>query len=683
MGKKYINDKFPHFLHGGDYNPDQWQAYPEVLNEDMRLMKLANCNEMTLGIFAWAALEPEEGVFNFSFMDKAMDDIYNAGGRVILATPSGARPAWLSHKYPEVLRWTNKFEQKYHGERHNHCFTSPIYREKVGIINRKIAERYKDHPALIAWHLSNEYGGDCHCPNCQKAFREWLKQKYGTLDNLNHQWWNAFWSHTYTDWDQIRPPSPIGEGSTHALNIDWRNFSTDQTTDFMKHEIEAVREFTPDVPVTTNLMGFFNDLDYHKLVQPLDFVSNDLYPAWNGNEQDDINTAKQSALIHDLIRSLKHRSFLLMESTPSVVNWRDYNKLKRPGMHELSSLQAIAHGSDSVQYFQWRKSRGSSEKFHGAVVDHVGNENTRVFNEVRHLGARLKAMDEVTGTHVNSDVAILFDWNNRWATNFAQGFILGDKKIMDTIQNFYSPLWDRGINTDVIGFKDDFSNYKVIIAPMLYSLSEHMGEKIKKYVHDGGVMLCTYMTGMVNENDLCYMGGFPGAGLREVFGIWNEEIDTLYPNDVNSVVLTDGSDTVFDAVDYCELIHAETADILAEYGSDFYAGRPAVTVNKYGDGKAYYVAFRDKGDFTDKIVEKLLADEGVRASFDEKLPYGVTAHSRTDGEKVCVFLQNFSHSNKTVKTRQVWTNIETGETVGSAGILLKPLETICLAKHRT
>jgi len=389
MEKKYISERFKHILHGGDYNPDQWTDCPKILDEDMRLMKLAGCNAMSVGIFAWAALEPREGEYDFSFLDKTMNNVYKNGGRIILATPSGARPAWLSQKYPEVLRTTPERTKRLHGERHNHCYTSPIYREKVANINRRLAERYRDHPALIMWHISNEYGGECHCEYCREAFRAWLKNKYKTLDELNHTWWTSFWAHTYTDWSQIEPPSPLGETSIMALKLDWRRFVTHQTVDFMKHEIAAIKEFTPDIPVTTNLMQQFTDTDARELGAACDIISWDSYPAWRGNDENDLLIDPGVAFWHDLFRSIKHRPFMLMESTPSHTNWKPYNKLKRPGQHALYSLQAVAHGSDTVQYFQWRKSRGATEKFHGAVVDHVGHENTRVFREVADLGARL------------------------------------------------------------------------------------------------------------------------------------------------------------------------------------------------------------------------------------------------------------------------------------------------------
>ena len=351
-----------------------------------------------------------------------------------------------------------------------------------------------------------------------------------------------------------------------------------------------------------------------------------------------------------------------MESAPSHVNWHEFNKLKRPGIHMLSSLQAVAHGSDSVQYFQWRKSRGSSEKFHGAVVDHVGNEHTRVFKDVAAVGERLEKLDEIVGTVVRPKVGLLYDWDNQWDLDMAQGFQRDDRKISQTICQYYNALWSKGVDVDIIGAEShDFSNYKVIFAPMRYMVSDALGEKFKNFVKNGGTLVCTYMTGMVNENDLCHLGGWPGAGLREVFGIWNEEIDTLYPEESNTVKLNDG--TIVKAVDYCELIHSDGAKVLAEYDSDFYKGMPAYTVNDFGEGKAYYVAFRDDGSFTKKIVNDILDEVGVKSEFDGVLKKGVTAHSRTDGENTYVFLENYTPDDFETETAICWTEVDTGKTL--------------------
>lgn len=675
--RDYINPNVKNMIHGGDYNPDQWLNYPEVLKEDMRLLPLSNCNEMTLGIFAWAMLEPEEGKFNFGWMDKAIDDIYKAGGKVILATPSGARPAWLAQKYPEVLRVTDRGERNEFGTRHNHCYTSPIYREKVKIINQKLAERYKDHPAIIAWHLSNEYGGECHCNLCRDAFRSWLKGKYGDIETLNEKWWNRFWSHSFSDFSQINSPSPIGEFKSQSFALDWKRFVTHQTADFIRHEYNSVKSITPNIPITTNLMGYYQGLDYREIVKEIDFVSWDNYPDWANNEED-IDIAKVTASSHDLMRSLNGRPFYLMESTPSHVNWKPYNKLKRPGMHMLSSLQAVAHGSDSVQYFQWRKSRGSYEKFHGAIVDHVGNENTRVFKDVAEVGNRLKKLDEIVGTTVDSKVGLLYDWSTRWSLEMAAGFQMNNKKFVATVQSYYGALWENGVDVDFIGGEShDFSKYKLIIAPMRYMVSNELGEKLKEYVKNGGTLLCTYTTAMVDNNDLCHLGGFPGAGLREVFGIWNEEIDTLHPGETVTIKLTNG--TTATAVDYCELLHTEGAEVLGVYDGEFYKGMPAYTVNNYGKGKAYYQAFRDNGSFTKEIVKTVLNEAGVKSEFDGVLEYGVTAHSRTDGQNTYVFLENYTKEEKTTNTAINWTEVDTGKTV-TGEIAIPSFGTIILKK---
>ncbi|MGF7030835.1 beta-galactosidase [Paenibacillus mucilaginosus] len=657
MSKKYppVSPKAPVMLHGADYNPDQWQKYPEILKEDLRLMKLAKCNVMSVGIFAWAALEPEEGRYEWAWMDRLLDSFAENGIYAFLATPSGARPAWMSAKYPEVLRTGANRVRNLHGQRHNHCYTSPVYREKVGQINRLLAERYSQHPAVIGWHISNEYGGECHCEYCQDAFRGWLQKRYGTLEALNDAWWTSFWSHTYTDWSQVESPAPHGESFVHAMNLDWKRFVTDQTVDFMKHEIAPLKDVNPELPVTTNLMENFEGLNYWKFAEALDFVSWDAYPTWHDNEGD-IGQAVRFAFFHDINRSLKGgQPFLLMESTPSLTNWQEVSKLKKPGMHLLSSLQAVAHGSDSVQYFQWRKSRGSSEKLHGAVVDHAGHEHTRVFRDVTTVGEALEKLAEVVGTSVEPEVAILYDWENRWAVKDSQGPRNIGIHHEETVLEHYKPFWSRGIPVDILSMDCDISKYKIVVAPMLYMVRAGVGERLEKFVENGGTLVTTYWSGIVDESDLCFLGGFPGP-LRRTLGIWSEEIDGLHDGQTNSVVAAEGAPSAlkasYEAYELCDLLHLEGAEALASYGDDFYAGRPALTVNRLGEGKAYYIASRNKAPFHDDFYGSILAETGVKPVLPGTLPEGVTAQKRTDGEHDYVFLLNFSSSEAVVELQQ-------------------------------
>ena len=641
---------FPRMLHGGDYNPDQWLDHPEVIDEDFRLAKLAGVNTWSVGIFAWAALEPEEGRYEFGWLDRIMDRMAASGMKAVLATPSGAKPNWMAARYPEIRRVTPTGQRELQAGRHNHCFTSPVYREKVAAMNTRLAERYRGHAALGMWHLSNEYGGECHCTLCKQAFREWLKRKYGTLEALNRAWWTAFWAHLYTDWEQIE----WIDGSVHGLVLDWQRFVSDQTTDFIRCEAAPLRRLTPGVPVTTNLMGAFLPLDYRRLAAELDLVSWDNYPAYH--DQDGMkDTASVVSFSHDLNRGLKGgRPFMMMESSPSAVNWMPINKLLRPGIHKLKSLQAVAHGADSVQYFQWRKGRGSSEKFHGAVVDHVGHEHTRVFGDVAEVGRILARLDEVVGMGVEAEVALVYDWENRWVLNAVQGPPKQDgvcQMYESWVQRHYRALWAQGVAVDVVASTDDLSRYKLVMAPSLYMLKPGVAERLTAYVQQGGTLVGSFLTGIADENDLVFGSGWPGP-LRPVFGVWAEEIDYLYPGEGNRMFMAVEAGHAFKS-EYavgvaCDLLHAEGARVLATYAGDFYEGRPALTANTFGKGQAWYMAALAEQAFLDDFYRHEVARLGIRRTLQAALPEGVTAQARTDGATEFIFVMNFTREPRTV-----------------------------------
>lgn len=635
----------PHMIHGGDYNPDQWLDTPEILSEDIRLMKLAGINSTTLAIFAWSTIEPREGVYQLEWLEEIIDNQHKNGIYTVLATPSGARPAWLDAAYPEACRTEENGMHRGHGERHNHCMSSPAYREKVAAIDRVLAERFGKHPGVKMWHLSNEYGTFCYCNTCKQKFRTYLRKKYhNDIRELNHEWWTGFWSHTYDDFDQIDPPSSLGDRMVHAHNIDWKRFTTENTCEFIDNEIRAIREFSPDTPITTNLMGTYPWLNYFELAKHIDVISWDAYPQFHRPDLTDGAVDSDISLCHDLMRSLHRRPFMLMESAPSCVNWKPINKLKRPGMHRLASLSTVAHGGDTIQYFQWRKSRGSFEKFHGAVVDHEGSENTRVFREVAALGKELQKLDEIVGTDTPSEVGIIYDWENAWALDEAQGF-QHDKKYLATTLSFYRAFTDHARNIDFVPREGDFSRYKLLVAPMLYMVSEKTGALLEKYVREGGTLVATYVTGYVNENDLCHLGGFPGAGLRKVFGLWAEEIDALFPGErvqneyVENALGLSGS---FESEDLCELIHLEGAEALAYYKSEFYAGMPCITVHSYGKGKAYFIGTRQNEADTARLIGAIADACAVHKNLKAPLPTGVKAITRADDRNEYVFLTNYT-----------------------------------------
>ncbi len=627
-------------LHGADYNYEQWLDNPEVLARDFELMKLAGCNVMSVGIFSWSMIEPAEDQFEFGWLDGLLDRLAANGLKATLATPSGAKPAWLAEKYPEVRLVDDHGRREPHRLRHNHCPTSPVYRHKVRQINALLAERYAGHPALFMWHVSNEYGHtNCRCELCLHAFREWLKVRYGSLDALNKAWWTTFWSHRYTDWQQIAPVDP----SIHGLMLDWKRFVSDQVLDFYLAETKPLREWTPGVPITTNFMLPDVGLDYWTFAPHVDVIAWDSYPRWH-SEAEEWHVAARTAFFHDLHRSYKMQPFLLIESTPSVTNWQGISRLKRPGMHQLSSLQAVAHGADGVQYFQWRQSRGGTEKFHGAVVSHAGDVQTRTFQEVTAVGELLAQLQPVIGSLNQAEVALMYDFQNEWALELAQLPRSEDKNYQERCLAHYRPFWQQGITVDVINSTfADLARYKLLIAPMLYLLQAGVAERLRDFVQAGGTLVTTYLSGMVNESDLVFSGGAPGP-LKEMLGIWVEETDAIFDFQTQGVEVKFGGlkGARFPVKEYADILHLQGAESLAVYTEEFYAGSTAVSVNQFGKGQAFYLAARLDQAFLVRFYAWLGATLGLQTgSSGEVLPPGVTVQVRAMGTESFFFYQNF------------------------------------------
>jgi len=651
---------YPELLHGGDYNPEQWMEQKDTIwKQDMQYAREAGINTLSVGIFSWSYLEPEDGVYDFSWMDEVMDNLAANGIKAVLATPSGARPAWLAKKYPSVLRMTQNRLPNVFGGRHNACYSSPDYERKVTEINTRLAERYKDHPALLIWHVSNEYNNDCHCPRCQERFREWCRERYGTIENLNRSWWNSFWSHRMTSFDEIISPSSLGETENVAHLLAWQRFCTDNLIRFFKTEIAPLRRITPDVPVTTNLMGTFTGLDYFALGKEMDISSWDNYPAWTGDERD-LEVSRLSAFKHDLMRGVcDQKPFLMMESSPSSVNWHTINRLRKPGTILYQGMQAIAHGSDSVQYFQFRAGRGGSEQYHGAVIDRTGTNRTRTFREVAEVGAALKQLKAVAGSETRNQIALLYDWNVRWAVEGAWMLHRHHEQYEETILSFHTELGRLGYGVDMVDETSDLSRYKVLIAPMAYMMREGFGDKLKTFVANGGTLITTYVSGYVNHELLTYMDADPSP-ISEVTGMHVDECDAL---DERTYAHFIWNGKKYRAKEIAELATPTTAQPLAVYADRFYATQPCFTVNEYGKGRCYYIAVRTDADFLNDSLRYMLAEAGV-APLLPKLPEGVWATERwqEDGERF-LFVQNGTHDKKTVTLPKAMKDAVTGKII--------------------
>lgn len=602
---------FDRILFGGDYNPNQWPK--EIWEEDIRIFKKASINSATVNVFSWAKIQPSENCYDFEELDQIIEKLSTEGFDIVLATSTAALPAWMFKKYPEVAR--TDYDGRHHkfGQRHNACPNSLVYQKYAERLATKLAERYGENPQVTCWHINNEYGGECYCDNCEKAFRVWLKDKYHTIEALNKAWNMEFWGHTVYEWDEIVLPNALSEGIGYdktafaGISIDYRRFNSDSLLKNYMMERDAVRKIDPTTPITTNLMGTFKGLDYFKWAKEMDLVSWDNYPSYN-------TPWSLVAMTHDLMRGLKQQPFMLMEQTPSQQNWQPYNSLKKPGQMRAQSYQTIAHGADTIQYFQLRRSIGACEKFHGAVIEHVGHEDTRVFRETAALGAELAQLSDIIGTQTQAQVAVIFDWDNYWALEYTSGPTV-DLKYVEQIHRYYRYFYEQNIAVDLVPVDADLSKYKLVAAPVLYMIKEGMQERLTDFVMQGGALLTTYMSGIVDQSDNVHLGGYPGT-LRELAGIWVEEIDALAPEQSNGVSLVNEELTGTSNL-VSDLIHLENAEALAHYTSNFYAGMPAVTKNTFGDGTVYYFGGQLEDQLQDQLFKTIVEESDITPVIEE------------------------------------------------------------------
>lgn len=632
-------------LFGGDYNPEQWDE--ETWQEDMRLFKLAHVDTVTINVFNWAMLQKDENTYDFSKLDQIIDLCVKNNLNIILATSTSAHPAWMARKHPDILRVDAHGIKRKFGGRHNSCPSSPTYRYYSKELARRIALRYKDVKNIIAWHISNEYGGECHCDLCQDQFRLWLKKKYQTIENVNIAWNTSFWSHTFYDFEDIVLPDFRSEEfmreevstSFQGISLDYRRFNSDNLLACYKGEYEVIKQITPHIPITTNFMGAYKHLDYQKWAPYLDFISWDNYPTYDA-------LPYQSAFNHDLMRGLKQgQPFWLMEQTPSVSNWHPYCALKRPGVMRLWSYQALGHGSDTVLFFQMRRSIGACEKYHGALIDHAGHENTRVFREMQSLGNELIDLKEsILNTRIHSKVAIIFDWDNWWVTSLSAGpsCLINYKEEVETYYQFF---YTNNIPVDLISDQDDFENYGLLIAPMFYMVKTGVDQRINDFVQHGGTFITTYFSAYVNENDLV-QGAYPGK-LSDVLGIWVEEIDALPKDKENHFIYHNKTYPCHIA---CDLLHLQGATSLSVYQDDFYQGMPVLTKNQYGKGTAYYVATRSNEDFYQEFLKTICNDLNIHPLLD--VPQGVEVTKRENDVYEYYFILNHLEESVSISLKQ-------------------------------
>jgi beta-galactosidase len=619
-------------------------------------MREAAVNLVTVGVFSWGLLEPEPGRYEFGWLDRLLDLLAENEIFANLATATASPPPWLAHRHPESLPVTEDGTTLWPGARQHYCPSSEAYRQAAAALVEQLAGRYAEHPALALWHVNNEYGchvAACYCDRSAEHFRSWLRSRHGSLDALNDAWGTAFWSQHYGDWDEILPPRPAPTWRNPSQQLDWHRFCSDALLELFDLERAILERLSPGVPITTNFMRFFKPCDYWKWAQRVDFTADDPYP-----DPSDPASVRGRAADGDLMRSLKGGTpWLVMEQAPNAVNWRQRNVPKHPGQMRLGSYQSIAHGADGIMFFQWRASRAGAEKFHSGMVPHGGTA-TRTWNEVVQLGNELARLDDVVGTRVLADVAIAFDWESWWALEFPSK-PSHDLRLLEQVQQWYGAFWERNIAVDFVHPGSDLSSYRLVIAPNLYLVQPETAANLERFVEGGGTLVVSFFSGIADESDHIWLGGYPGP-LRNVLGI---RVPELWPHaeDETRTVALDGKHYASEL--WSDWIEVEGAEVVAAFEDGWVAGRPAITRN----GSAWYVGTQLDAAALDALVGKLAEETKVAAPL--KVPPGVEVVRREGDGRSFLFLLNHGGDEAGITLERTYRNVLTEEEWGGAFVL--------------
>lgn len=645
--------------YGGDYNPEQWPE--EVWHEDVALMREAGVTTVSVGIFSWAMIEPAEGAFDFGRLDRIVDLLHEAGIGVDLATPTVVPPAWFYRAHPEALPVSREGVRWEFGSRGAICHNSPAYQEASARVARALGERYGRHPAVVMWHVHNEYGVpvlECYCETSAAAFRTWLRERYTTLEELNAAWGTAFWGQTYGDWEEIAPPRATPTVCNPAQRLDYARFASDSALANFRRERDLLHELSPGVPVTTNFMVSptqCDTIDYWAWGREVDIVTNDHYLVAE-DERNHVNLSMAA----DLTRSVAGgEPWLLLEHSTSGVNWQPRGIAKRPGEMARNSLAHIARGSEGAMFFQWRASRSGAEKFHSAMVPHAGTDS-RIWREVVSLGADVAALEEIRGTRTVADVAMMWDWQSWWAQKL-EWRPSQDLDARERAEAWYAALFDRHLTADFVPPGTDpakLAAYPLVVVPALYLASAQAGEGLRAYVAAGGTLVVSYFSGIVDEHDAVHPGPHPGA-LREVLGLTVEEFQPLRAGQTVTVLGPEVPSLEADV--WAETVVARGAEAVWSYGDGPAGGGPAVTRNRLGEGTAWYVSTRLGPGGLDAVLAAACADAGIAPR--DGIPHDVEVVRRFGESGTYLFVLNHTGADAKVPLERSGTELLGGTRV--------------------
>jgi len=664
------------FFFGTDYYPEHWPE--ERWPEDARLMAEAGCNVVRLAEFAWSKMEPGEGEYDFGWLDRAIAILASHDIHIVLGTPTASPPPWLMAKNPELFRVCEDGQRMTFGTRREYCPNNPTYHDYTRRIVTRMAKHYADHPAVIGWQIDNEFGDRCYCPVCARTFQDWLRRRYGSLDVLNQKWGTVFWSHIYTDWNEIPLPLKTGRSPNPGLALDFFRFSSDSYLAYQQMQIDILRKMCPGHFITHNFMGFgYECINYFDLARNLDFVAWDNYPRGFWDMQAEINPS-QAALSHDTMRGLKRQNFWVMEQQAGPSGWETVSTAPRPGELRLWAYQSIAHGADAIVFFRWRTARfGTEEHWHG-ILDHHGNPGRR-YDEIKRMGDEINRVGEmIAGATLRPAVAMILSYDSRFAFQ-----VQANNPAFSYSHHFshiYRALHSRHILVDIVAPTDDLSSYRLVIAPALYILSDDTAANLRRFVQEGGVLVVTPRTGVKDEANTVVNQRLPGL-LAELCGVEVEEYDSMPIDQRNGLEFTlpeltsarfrpagkpAPQSTAFASV-WCDVLKPGGADVVARYTQDYYAGKPAITLNKFGQGQVVYVGTFGETDLYEALIGWLLDLAGVQPILTT--PEGIEVTERWQGGRRLLFLLNHTDQEQKVPLDGRYTDLLTGSILAGEGIV--------------
>lgn len=635
------------YLFGVDYYPEHWPR--ERWHTDIRMMREMGITIVRMAEFSWAKWEPTQGEFHFEDLDEVIDLLAQEGIDCILGTPSAAPPAWIIEETPEIQPLNSQLQQLHFGGRHHDCQSNPKYREHIRRFVTAYARHFSNNPHVVGWQIDNELGnshGDlCYCSSCEAAFRQWLRKKYGSIHNLNQCWGTTFWSQTYSNFDQVHAPRITAAGYNPSQQLDWKRFCSDLVLDFHQMQADILRKETPGKWITHNLMGFSPKVDYFKLSNQLDFVAQDQYPGGHFVPQQHFHGDIQAAEL-DLIRSLKHQPFWVMEQQSAITGWTIVGRTPKPGQLGLWAMQSIAHGADTIVFFRWRSCLAGTEQYWHGLLPHNGKPG-RYFNEVKAFMAEtMPILREVQGSIPHPEAAILFSYDQHYALSVQPHH--PQLEYTNHLLTYYKGLYHQHIPVEFIKDDDDFSPYKLLIAPLQFLITPSMAQKLYRYVENGGILVLDMRSGVKDECNLAFAEEDLPALLSDLCGVRVTEYDCLL--DTHGAIRW--GNQVYPCNKWCDLLETTSAETLAIYASDFYAGTPAICKNKFGKGCVYYIGSEISPDLMCRLVEDLQASASLHTLID--VPLGVEITVREKENQQYFFLMNFTDKYQSVQVPDNW-----------------------------